>query len=115
MTEVAVSINGRSYTLRCEPGEDDRLADLVNYAKSKFDSLLAEHGAVGDDRLLLMTAVMLADELWDTEVARAAALKRAESAEKSLAALRAEPKPPRPKAAATPASIPTPPDGRPSN
>ncbi len=96
MSEVIVSFNGRSYKLSCAADETDRLIELAGYVKGKFEALLAEHGAVGDDRLLVMTALMLADELWDSEVARAAALKRAELAEQVIAS-RPEPKPARAK------------------
>jgi cell division protein ZapA len=38
---------------------------IANYLKSKLDGLMQEHGAIGDERLILMAALMVADELFD--------------------------------------------------
>lgn len=65
MTQVAVNVNGRMYRLRCAAGQEDRLVDLASFVKSKLDSLFAEHGNAGDERVLLMAAIMIADELFD--------------------------------------------------
>lgn len=74
MGQIAVTLNGRTYRLRCGDGEEDRLVALATSVKAKFDALLAEHGNAGEDRLLLMTALMIADELQDAraQVDRAA-------------------------------------------
>jgi cell division protein ZapA len=69
MTQVSVTLNERTYRLRCGPGEEDRLVELLTYVKTKFDELQAAHGRVGDERLLMMAAVMIADELWDARLA----------------------------------------------
>jgi cell division protein ZapA len=102
MTQVSVTLNGRSYRLRCGDGEESRLVELASHVKAKVDKLLAEHGNVGDDRLILMAALMVADELWDARAAVSGAeialrdaddalrqaLERAQSAEEKLAAAR---------------------------
>lgn len=69
MTQVSVNVNGRTYRLRCAPGQEDRLVDLASYVKSKLDGLFAEHGSAGDERILLMASIMLADELFDARAA----------------------------------------------
>ena len=60
-----------------------------------MEGLLAEHGNVGDDRLLLMSALIVADELWDarasvsvSEIALRQANERAQAAEEKLSAAR---------------------------
>lgn len=65
MAQVAISFNKRTYRFQC--GEDDveRLEQLANYLKSKLDTLMLEHGTIGDERLVLMAALTLADELFD--------------------------------------------------
>lgn len=65
MAQVAISFNKRTYRFQC--GEDDveRLEQLANYLKSKLDALMLEHGALGDERLVLMAALTIADELFD--------------------------------------------------
>jgi cell division protein ZapA len=69
MTQVSVNLNGRSYRLRCGVGEEDRLVMLANEVKARFDKLIIDHGQVGDDRLLLMTSLLLVDELLDARAA----------------------------------------------
>ena len=69
MGQVSVIINGRNYRLACSDGEEGRLLELATHVKSRVDQLTREFGQVGDDRLLLMTALLIADELWDTRLA----------------------------------------------
>jgi cell division protein ZapA len=72
MGQVTVSLNGRSYRLRCGDGEEARLAELADYVGRRIDDLALEFGQFGDERLLLMVTLLLADEMLDlkTEVAR---------------------------------------------
>jgi cell division protein ZapA len=65
MGQVAITVNGRSYRFECGDGEEARLKELVAYVKSRMDGLTREHGKIGDERLLLMTALLIADDLWD--------------------------------------------------
>ena len=62
---VTVTLNNRTYRLRCGDGEESRLIELAAKVKHRVDALAAEFGNVGDDRLLLMTALLIADELYD--------------------------------------------------
>jgi cell division protein ZapA len=65
LAEVAISINKRTYHFACGENEVQRLGEVANYLKSKLDKLVREHGAIGDERLILMAALMVADELFD--------------------------------------------------
>lgn len=60
-----MSFNGRTYRFECGEGDAARFEELANYVKGKIDALSAEHGAIGDERLVLMTALTIADELFD--------------------------------------------------
>lgn len=73
MGQVTITLNGRSYRLRCGPGEEPRLIELADVVRAKLDGLINEFGQAGDDRLLLMSALLIADELHDAR-ARLAAL-----------------------------------------
>ncbi len=64
MGQVSVTLNGRTYSLRCTDGEEARLIELATYVKVRAEALAQEFGQVGDDRVLLMAAIMIADELW---------------------------------------------------
>ncbi len=66
MGQVTVTLNGRTYRLRCEEGEESRLMQLATHVSEQVEGLAVEFGQIGDDRLLLMAALMIADELWDT-------------------------------------------------
>jgi cell division protein ZapA len=65
LAQVAISFNNRTYRFQCNEHEAVRLEQLANYLKSKLDTLMLEHGAIGDERLVLMAALTLADELFD--------------------------------------------------
>lgn len=75
MGQVTVTLNGRTYRLRCEDGEEQRLLALAEHVRGKIDSLVAQFGQIGEDRLLLMASLLVADELFDTrdQLARAGA------------------------------------------
>lgn len=69
MGQVSVTLNSRMYRLACEDGEEGRLVELATHVKERVDELTLQFGQVGDDRLLLMAALLIADELWDTRQA----------------------------------------------
>ena len=72
MGQVTVTLNGRTYRLRCGDGEEERLIALADHVRGKLDTLVAQYGQAGDDRLLLMAALLIADELWDARTQLAA-------------------------------------------
>ena len=67
MGQVSVTLNGRTYTLKCDDGEEPRVIHLAEMVKGRADALSEEFGQVLDDRLLLMTAMMIADELLELQ------------------------------------------------
>lgn len=69
MGTITANINGRSYRFNCAEGGEERLRDLADYLAKKVEGLVAEFGQVGEDRLLAMAALMIADELFDARVA----------------------------------------------
>jgi len=71
MGQVAVTLNGRSYRFDCGDGEDARLAELAAFVKGRVEEIGRQFGNAGDERILLMAALLIADELWDARVALA--------------------------------------------
>ncbi len=69
MGKLSVTIQNRTYRLTCGDGEDARLAQLVDHVREKADQLTAEHGRISEQHLLLMTALLVADELFDAREA----------------------------------------------
>ncbi len=68
MAEVSVTINGRVYRMACDPGQEDHLARLGRELDQRISQLRDSFGEIGDTRLAVMAAIMVADEL--TELKR---------------------------------------------
>ncbi len=62
MPLVNVMVNGRAYTIACDDGEEDHLRALAATVDAKAREVLSSVGLVGDTRLLLMAALLMADE-----------------------------------------------------
>ena len=62
MPLVNVMVNGRSYTIACDEGEEEHLRQLAGVVDAKAQEVLSSVGQVGDARLLLMAALLIADE-----------------------------------------------------
>lgn len=63
MGQVTVDIGGRAYSLSCRDGDEDHLIALGAGIAAKADGLTRSLGAMSEPRLLLMAALMVADEL----------------------------------------------------
>lgn len=63
MPEAAITLNGRVYRLACGEGEELRLQKLLQAVSEKLAKLTAEYGQAGEDRLFLMAAVLIADDM----------------------------------------------------
>lgn len=75
MANVIVRFNRQDYHLACKDGESERLLKLADYVNGKADKIAQAMGAVSDIRLLLMTAILLADELDEARDGKPMALK----------------------------------------
>ncbi len=65
MGQVTVTVYGQSYKLACKDGEEARLEALASYVDAKVNTLQQSLGSVGESRLFLMSALLLADELME--------------------------------------------------
>jgi cell division protein ZapA len=63
MSQVSVTINGRQFRMACEDGQESHLTRLAKELDQRIDQLRASVGEIGDTRLTVMAALMLADEL----------------------------------------------------
>ena len=77
MAAIDIKINGRSYRIACDDGQESHITELATYVDRKVAELVASVGQVGDARLLVMASLLLADELADayTELDEAHALE----------------------------------------
>jgi cell division protein ZapA len=90
MPEVTVEVAGRSYRLGCGEGEEQHLLALAARVDGEAARLGQSLGQMGEGRLLLMSALMLADRLSEAEAALRAAERRAAQAEQAAEARAAE-------------------------
>lgn len=81
MAHVSVTINGRQFRMACDDGQEDHLLRLAAEVNEKVDQLKGAFGEIGDTRLTVMAAIMVADELADVR-------RRLKAAEAELGALR---------------------------
>jgi cell division protein ZapA len=63
MANVGVVINGRTYELTCNDGQEQHLKALANDIARRVDDLVKTVGQAGENRLLLMVSLLIADEL----------------------------------------------------
>lgn len=99
MGQVTVTIAGKAYRMGCEDGQEDHLKGLADRLDESIDRLRDNFGEIGDQRLIVMAAIMVMDETsevkrnlkaLEAEVAalregRAALVERAEIAEARVA------------------------------
>jgi cell division protein ZapA len=67
MAQVTIQVNGRPYRVGCEDGQEDHLAELARQFDRQVRTVGQEVGQLGETRLFLMGALLLADELTDTQ------------------------------------------------
>jgi len=81
MSQVSVSIAGRKYRLACNEGEEARLESLAGMIDEKIGQMRASFGEIGDQRLVIMAALTIADNLTEARDEAAAERQRFEEAE----------------------------------
>ena len=63
MPQVAVQINGKTYRMACDEGQEAHLLDLAQRFDKYINDLRGSFGEIGDQRLTVMAGVMVTDEL----------------------------------------------------
>lgn len=87
-------MNKRTYRFECGEGDAERLQKLSDYLKGKLDEVVKEHGPLGDERLILMAAFLVADELFDARADIDSLLDEQTEQLKAIAPLKSESAPP---------------------
>ncbi|WP_454918033.1 cell division protein ZapA [Xanthobacter sediminis] len=99
MPHVSVTIAGRQYRMACDEGQEEHLVRLAHDIDSRISQLRVAFGEIGDQRLVVMAAITIADELAEARNriralesdiegqrdARASALQRIEASESEVA------------------------------
>lgn len=94
MAQVSIEVNGRAYVVGCEDGQEKRLIELAGRVDAQVRQVARDVGPLGETRLMLMGALVMADDLAELraelEALRAqAAEARAERGRVELAAVAA--------------------------
>ena len=66
MANVSIKFNGKEFLLSCEDGQEEHLEELLIQINKKFNDLKNELGNLGENKLLLITAVKVMDEYYET-------------------------------------------------
>lgn len=67
MAQITVEVNGRPYVVGCEDGQEPHLQELARLFDQQVRHVSQDMGQLGDTRLFLMGALLLADELADAK------------------------------------------------
>lgn len=73
MAQVTIRINGYAYSVGCEDGQETHLELMASEIEQRITSIRAIGGQSGEARLLMLAALLLADELHDSRKAEAEA------------------------------------------
>ena len=84
MAQLTLEINGKPYTVGCEDGQEAHVRSLAEIIDARVREIAPDAGAMGETRLILLGALMLADEVSSLKGRLAGALSRAELAEQTL-------------------------------
>ena len=67
MAQVNLSVNGRTYRVACDDGEEDHVAELGARFEGAIQELRGALGEIGDQRLMLMAGILMTDRLDEAE------------------------------------------------
>ncbi len=67
MANVNIKFNGKDFLLSCDDGQEEHLEELLIHINEKFASLKNDLGNIGENKLLLITAVQIMDEYFETK------------------------------------------------
>ena len=67
MANVSIKFNNKEFLLACEDGQEEHLEELLIQINKKFNSLKNDLGNLGENKLLLITAVKIMDEYYETK------------------------------------------------
>jgi|TARA_B110000438_G_C15725951_1_gene612005 cell division protein ZapA len=65
MANINVKFNNKDYLLSCDEGQEENLKELANHLDQKYNILKKDLGNLGENKLLLITAIQIVDEYFD--------------------------------------------------
>ena len=67
MANVSIKFNNKEFLLSCEDGQEEHLEELLIHINQKFNNLKNDLGNLVENKLLLITAVKIMDEYYETK------------------------------------------------
>ena len=65
MANVNIKFNNKDYLLSCDDGQEQNLKELANHLDTKYNELKHNLGNMGENKLLLITAIQIVDDYFD--------------------------------------------------
>ena len=65
MANVNIKFNNKDYLLSCDDGQEESLKELANHLDVKYNELKKNLGNIGENKLLLITAIRITDDYFD--------------------------------------------------
>ena len=65
MGNVNIKFNNKDYLLSCDAGQEESLKKLANHLDLKYSELKKNLGNIGENKLLLITAIQMVDDYFD--------------------------------------------------
>ena len=65
MANVNIKFNNKDYLLSCDDGQEENLKELADHLDSKYNELKKNLGNIGENKLLLITAIKMVDDYFD--------------------------------------------------
>jgi len=65
MANINIKFNNKDYLLSCDDGQEENLKKLANHLDAKYNELKKDLGNIGENKLLLITAIKMVDDYFD--------------------------------------------------
>tara|TARA_Y100000590_G_scaffold395105_1_gene474797 strand:+ start:261 stop:713 length:453 start_codon:yes stop_codon:yes gene_type:complete len=65
MANINIKFNNKDYLLSCDDGQEENLKKLANHLDLKYSELKKDLGNLGENKLLLITAIKMVDDYFD--------------------------------------------------
>ena len=65
MANINIRFNNKDYLLSCDDGQEENLKKLANHLDSKYNELKRDLGNIGENKILLITAIKMVDDYFD--------------------------------------------------
>ena len=65
MANINIKFNNKDYLLSCDDGQEESLKELANHLDSKYNELKKNLGNIGENKLLLITAIQMVDDYFE--------------------------------------------------